>query len=56
MRYHNGAALTLLLANLLVMTGNIYFGKIDAMGHFPANIMLLVITLVGNNKAVFWQY
>ena len=31
MRYHNGAALTALLANLMVFSGNIYFGKIDAL-------------------------
>lgn len=50
MRYHNGAALIALIANLMVFSGNLYFGKIDALGHFPANMMLLVITLVGNNK------
>jgi len=47
-RFRNGVAIIALLANLLIMSGNFYFGKIDALGHFPANAMLLVITIVGN--------
>lgn len=48
MRFRNGVALIALAANIMILTGNIYFGKIDALGHLPANVLLLVITIVGN--------
>ena len=44
----NGIVLLAFLINLLVSVGNIYFGKIDAIGHFPANFILLIMLLKGS--------
>lgn len=41
----NGMPLVALMANLLITTGNIYFGKVDALGHFMANVLLVAIML-----------
>jgi len=43
----NGAILLAFAINLLITVGNIYFGKVDAIGHFPTNFILLIILLKG---------
>ncbi|MCK5919160.1 MAG: hypothetical protein KAG34_12075 [Cocleimonas sp.] len=44
---NNGVILVAFLSNLLIISGNIYFGKIDAIGHFPVNVILLVMLVKG---------
>ena len=43
----NGVVLLAFLINLLITSGNIYFGKVDAIGHFPVNFTLLIMLLKG---------
>ena len=43
----NGVILLAFLINLLIISGNIYFGKIDAIGHFPANFILIIMLIRG---------
>jgi hypothetical protein len=47
----NGVVLLALLINLLISAGNIYFGKIDAIGHFPANFILLIMLVQGSLRS-----
>jgi hypothetical protein len=35
------------LSSLVIISGNIYFGKIDAIGHFPVNFILLLMLVKG---------
>jgi hypothetical protein len=44
---NNGTILLAFAINLLITVGNIYFGKVDAIGHFPTNFILLIILLKG---------
>ena len=44
---NNITVLLAFLINLLIISGNIYFGKMDAIGHFPANFILLIILIKG---------
>ena len=43
----NGVVLVAFLSNLVIISGNIYFGKIDTIGHFPVNVILLVMLVKG---------
>jgi len=43
----NGTILVAFIINLVISSGNIYFGKMDAIGHFPANFILLIILIKG---------
>ncbi|WP_457617545.1 hypothetical protein [Lutibacter sp.] len=43
----NGVVLLAFIINLVVISGNIYFGKMDAIGHFPANFILLIMMIKG---------
>lgn len=44
---NNGTILLAFAINLLITAGNLYFGKVDAIGHFPTNFILLIILLKG---------
>jgi hypothetical protein len=44
----NGTILLAILINILIISGNIYFGKIDAIGHFPTNFILLILIIKGS--------
>ncbi|MGV6810301.1 MAG: hypothetical protein ACWA5U_10540 [bacterium] len=44
---NNGKILLAFAINLLITAGNIYFGKVDAIGHFPTNFILLIILFKG---------
>lgn len=44
---NNGIIVIALLSNLLITAGNIYFGKMDAIGHFPVNFVLLIMLING---------
>ncbi len=43
----NGIILLAFLINLLIISGNFYFGKMDAVGHFPANFILAIFLISG---------
>lgn len=43
----NGLILLAFLINLLLIAGNIYFGKTDTIGHFPANFILIIFLING---------
>ena len=43
----NGVILLAFLINLLVIVGNLYFGKMDAIGHFPVNFILVIFLISG---------
>lgn len=56
----NGKPLIALAANLLIISGNIYFGKVDALGHFVANVLLVVIMLANHpfyqpDQVITWK-
>ncbi len=55
---NNGIIVIALLTNLLITTGNIYFGKIDAIGHFPVNFVLLIMLINGPvpMKSLFFDH
>jgi hypothetical protein len=44
---NNGVILIAFLSSLVIISGNIYFGKIDAIGHFPVNFILLLMLVKG---------
>ena len=52
----NGVILIAFLANLLITSGNIYFGKIDAIGHFPVNFILLMMVIKGPLPIKTWFF
>lgn len=54
----NGVIIAAFLSNIVIMSGNIYFGKIDAIGHFPVNIVLLIMMLNGplTLKNIFFDH
>ncbi len=43
----NGVYLVAILVNLVIISGNIYFGKMDAIGHFPVNFILFIMLING---------
>jgi len=43
----NGTIILALLINLIIISGNIYFGKIDTIGHFSSNFILLIMFIKG---------
>ncbi|MBK8454859.1 MAG: hypothetical protein WAQ53_04025 [Thiofilum sp.] len=53
---HKGMLLLALLANLLISAGNIYFGKMDAIGHWPVNFILLIMLLKGPLPVNEWFF
>lgn len=52
----NGMILLALAANILISVGNIYFGKIDAIGHFPINFILIMMLLQGPLPVRLWFF
>lgn len=52
----NGVLVLALLSNLLITTGNIYFGKVDAIGHFPVNFILLILLIRGPLPMKQWFF
>lgn len=52
----NGILVLALLSNLLITTGNIYFGKMDAIGHFPVNFILLILLIRGPLPMKLWFF
>ncbi|WP_298613125.1 hypothetical protein [uncultured Thiothrix sp.] len=55
---HKGIILLALLVNLLISAGGLYFGKMDAIGHWPVNFILAMMFLKGPlpvNKFFFNQ-
>lgn len=50
----NAVTVIAILANILIISGNIYFGKIDTIGHFPVNFVLVIMAVMGARSfAVF---
>jgi hypothetical protein len=50
----NAVTIIAILANILIITGNIYFGKTDSIGHFPVNFVLVIMAVMGARSfAVF---
>lgn len=47
LRNSNGVILIAFLCNALISAGNVYFGTMDVIGHFPVNMVLLVMLLRG---------
>jgi hypothetical protein len=43
----NGAIVLALLINILIISGNIYFGKMDTIGHFSSNFILVIMLIRG---------
>lgn len=43
----NAVTVVAVAANILIITGNIYFGKTDAIGHFPVNFVLVLMAIMG---------
>jgi hypothetical protein len=54
----NGIILLAFLINLLIIVGNLYFGKMDAVGHFPVNFILAIFLIKGAlpNTTHFFKY
>ncbi|MCF6287807.1 MAG: hypothetical protein L3J53_01040 [Proteobacteria bacterium] len=52
----NSFILLALLINLLIISGNIYFGKIDAIGHFPVNFILIMMLIKGPLPIKTWYF
>lgn len=53
---NNSVILLALLINLLITSGNIYFGKMDAIGHFPTNFILLIMLIKGPLPMKVWLF
>ncbi len=53
---NNSIILLALLINLLITSGNIYFGKMDAIGHFPTNFILLIMLIKGPLPVKVWLF
>lgn len=50
----NAVTVVAVLANILIISGNIYFGKTDTIGHFPVNFVLVIMAIMGARSfAVF---
>ena len=50
----NAVTVIAVLANILIISGNIYFGKTDTIGHFPVNFVLVIMAVMGARSfAVF---
>jgi len=43
----NAVTIIAVPANVLIITGNIYFGKTDSIGHFPVNFVLVIMAVMG---------
>lgn len=52
----NSIILLALLINLLITSGNIYFGKMDAIGHFPTNFILVIMLIKGPLPVKGWLF
>ena len=52
----NGVIVMALLSNLLITAGNIYFGKMDAIGHFPVNFILIIMLIQGPLPMKAWFF
>ena len=52
----NGIIVVALLSNLLITAGNIYFGKMDAIGHFPVNVILIIMLIQGPLPIKTWYF
>ncbi|MCK5902823.1 MAG: hypothetical protein KAG28_06715 [Cocleimonas sp.] len=52
----NGVVVVALLSNIVITSGNIYFGKIDAIGHFPVNFILLIMLINGPLPIKHWFF
>jgi hypothetical protein len=44
----NLTSIIALILNVIIMSGNIYFGKMDAIGHFITNFILVIIFINGS--------
>ncbi len=53
---NNSIILLALLINLLITSGNIYFGKMDAIGHFPTNFILVIMLIKGPLPVKSWLF
>jgi len=52
----NSVIIFALLANIVIISGNIYFGKMDAIGHFPVNFILLIMMIKGSLPVKIWCF
>jgi len=53
---NNSIILLAFFINLLITSGNIYFGKMDAIGHFPTNFILLIMLIKGPLPVKSWLF
>lgn len=53
---NNGVILVAFIANVIITSGNIYFGKMDAIGHFPVNFILLMMIIKGPLPIKTWFF
>ena len=53
---NNGIIVVAFLSNIVITSGNIYFGKMDAIGHFPVNFILLIMLIKGPLPVKSWFF